>query len=198
MGGALWEEQERSRGRLPRPLGAREPSELPGRSPALQGPPSPWPHSSWGHKRKAEGRTGEASGRGPPGPEEQERRGGHFPCPVKHRKPAGLPGEVPCPLRPGVGGMPGPLLFLEPKPHCLQPTGPFPALWVQSIGPGHHPNLALAYAPPPTGKAFSPFFFVFFPSSSFSLLWYCCTFQLLIHLYFYLYILSSISVSFLV
>ena len=75
------------------------------------------------------GRSGEAGGRGPPRPEEQERRGGRLPRQLEPRKPAGLPGEVPCPLRPGVEGTPGPLLFLEPKPHPSQPPGPFPALW---------------------------------------------------------------------
>ena len=30
------------------------------------------PHWSWGHRKEAEGRTGEAGRRGPPGPEEQE------------------------------------------------------------------------------------------------------------------------------
>ena len=34
-GGVLWEEQERSRGRLPYPLKPREPAGLPGEAPAL-------------------------------------------------------------------------------------------------------------------------------------------------------------------
>ena len=38
MGGAILEEQERSGGHLPHPLGPREPAERPGWSPALQGP----------------------------------------------------------------------------------------------------------------------------------------------------------------
>ena len=76
--------------------------------------------------------------------EEQERSWGWRPHPLGPGEPAGLPGEVPCPLRPGVGGTPGPLLFLEPKPHPPEPPGPFPALWVLSIGPAHHPNLTLA------------------------------------------------------
>ena len=59
------------------------------------------------------------------GPEEQERRGGHLPCPLEPRKPAGLPGEVTCSLRPGLGGLPGPLLFLEPKTHPHSPHGLF-------------------------------------------------------------------------
>ena len=93
---------------------------------------------------------------------EQERRGGRLPHPLEPGEPVGLPGEVPCPLRPGVGGTPGPLLFLEPKPNCPWPSGPFPALWVLSIGPTHHPNLALAQAPPSTAKAFPPPFFFSF------------------------------------
>ena len=76
--------------------------------------------------------------------EEQERRGGCLPLPLEPRKPARLPGEVSYPLRPVWGGMPEPLLFLEPKPHPPQPPGPFAALWVLSIGPSHHPNLTLA------------------------------------------------------
>ena len=71
------------------------------------------------------GRSGVAVGRGPPRLEEQERRGARLPCPFKSRKPAGLPGEVPCPLRPGVGGTPGPRLFLEPKPQSHNPQGRF-------------------------------------------------------------------------
>ena len=43
--------------------------------------------------------------------EEQERRRGCLPHPLKRGKLAGLPGEVPCPLRPGVGDTPWPLLF---------------------------------------------------------------------------------------
>ena len=31
--------------------------------------------------------------------------------PTRAKESAGPPGEVPCPLRPGVGGTPGPLLF---------------------------------------------------------------------------------------
>ena len=117
-------------------------AELPGLSPALQGPLQ----AEWVLRDIEErpGRSVEAGGRGPPGPEEEEeRRGGHLPCPLQPRKPAGLPGEVPHPLRPGVGGMPGPLLLLEPKPHPPQHPGPFPALWVLSIGLTHHPNLTL-------------------------------------------------------
>ena len=39
----------------------------------------------------------------------EERRA--FAPPTRAQKPAGLPSEVPCPLRPRVGGMAGPLLF---------------------------------------------------------------------------------------
>ena len=132
---------------------------------------------------------------GPPGLEEQERRGGHLPCPLEPRKPAGHPGEVPGPLRPRVEGKPGSLLVLEPKPHLPQPPGPFPGLWVLSIDPTYCPNLTLAQAPPSTAKA-SPRYFFSFLSSSFLLLWYCCTFWLLFHLFFYFYILPNISISF--
>ena len=41
VGGAIWEERQRSRGLLPHPLRPREPAELPGRSPALQAHPPP-------------------------------------------------------------------------------------------------------------------------------------------------------------
>ena len=103
-----------------------------------------WGHWSWGDRKEAEGRTGEAGGRGPPGPEEQEKRGGHFPHPLESRKPVWLPGEVPCPLRLWVGETPGPHLFLEPKPHPSQSPGPFPALWVLSKGTTHGPIFAFA------------------------------------------------------
>ena len=119
------------------------------------------------------GRSGEAGGRDPPRPEEQERRGGRLPHPLKPRKPAGLPGEVPCPLRPGVGGTPGSLLFLEPKPH--PPT--VPRAFSSPVGPEHTP------CPPPKpcpclgptlhSQGLSPllFFFLFPPP----LFYYCGT-----------------------
>ena len=73
----------------------------------------------------------------------RSRRGG-VPHPLESGKPAGLPGGVPCPLRPEEGGMPGTLLLLapsvQPKPHPQHLPGPFPALWVLSMGPAHHPN----------------------------------------------------------
>ena len=144
MGGPIQEERERSRGRLPHPLGHGEPAELSGGSPPLQGPPFPSGHIGSGGIGGRPGRSGEAGRRGPPRLKEQERRGWHLPYPLEPRKPAGLPGEVPCPLRPGVGGTTGTLLFREPKPHPPQPPGPFPALWVLSTGPGHCPNLAFA------------------------------------------------------
>ena len=90
------------------------------------------------------GRSGEAGGRGLPRPEEQERRGAYFSQPIRAQEACWAPGEVPCPLRPGVRGTTGALLFLEPKPNPPQPPGPFPALWVVSIGPTHCPKLALA------------------------------------------------------
>ena len=145
MGGALREEQESSRGRLPHPLRLGEPAELPGQSPALQSPLQVmWLLGGIGRRPRGEQERQTGGGLPDPRQEEQERRGGRLPHPLEPRKPAGLPGEVPCPLRPGVGGTPGPLLFLEPKPHSPQPPGPFPALRVLSIGPAHHPNLALA------------------------------------------------------
>ena len=79
---------------------------------------------------------------------------------LEPRMPAGLTGEVPCPLRPGVGATPGPLLFLESKPHPSQPPGPFIALWVLSIGPTLH------------SKCLSPTFFFLFPPPLF---YYCGT-----------------------
>ena len=41
----------------------------------------------------------------------RERSKGCLPWPLEPRQPARLPGGVPCPLRPEVGGMPGPLVF---------------------------------------------------------------------------------------
>ena len=129
MGGSLWEERERSGGRLPLPLGHRETAELLGGSPALQGLPSPSPgRIGPGAKGGRLGRSEEAGGRGPSRPQTrgtgEERRA--FAHPLEPRKPAGLPGVVPCPLRPGVGGTPESLLFLEPNPYTPQPPGPFP------------------------------------------------------------------------
>ena len=67
VGGALQEEQERSRGRLSYPLGPREPAELPGRSPP---PPNPPPgHVGPGVMGGRLGRSGEAGRRGPSGEE---------------------------------------------------------------------------------------------------------------------------------
>ena len=138
------------------PTWAGEPAESPGQPPALQSTlRTAWVLGGIGGRP---GRSGEAGGRGPPRLEEQERRGGYLSHPLEHRKPAELPGEVPCPLRPGVGDTPGSLLFLEPKPHPPQSPGPFPALWVLSIGPAPH-SQGLSVPP--------PLFFSFFPSSSF-------------------------------
>ena len=139
-GGNLQEERERSRGWSPGPL-------VPGSllsSQAGTPPPKPPPgRVGPGCIKGRLGISGEAGRRGPARPEEQERRGGRLPHPLELRKPAGLPGEVPCPLRLGVGGTPGPFLFLEPKPHPLQPTGSFLDLWVLSIDLTHCPNFAL-------------------------------------------------------
>ena len=139
MGGTLREEQKRSGGRSPGPLGPGEPAELPSQFSPLQRPLQ----AAWVLGREDQERQ-EGGALSDPRSEEQERRGGHLSRPLKPRKPAGLPDEVPCPLRPGVRGTPGPLLFLEPKLHPPQLPGLFPALWVLSIGPAHHPNLTLA------------------------------------------------------
>ena len=104
MGGALQKEWERSRGKSPGPLSPwslqnSQASPLPSKFPS-----SPWVHWSWGHRKKDKGRTGEAGGRGPLGQEkqeEQERRGGHLPCPLEPRKAAGLPGPQPSEARSG-------------------------------------------------------------------------------------------------
>ena len=67
MGGVIQEEQEQSGGQLPFPLGPREPAEFPGWSPEIQSTPPPGRMGPWGHRKEAEGRTGEAGGRGPLG-----------------------------------------------------------------------------------------------------------------------------------
>ena len=139
------------------PTQAGEPAELPDQSSALQRPLQAT--KVLGGIRGRPGRSAEAEGRGPPRPEQQERKGGHLPHPLEPRKFAGLPGEVPCPLRPGVEGTPGPRLFLEPKPHPPHPSGHFPALWVLSIGPTYRPNITLHsqdHSPPFTFFLFPP------------------------------------------
>ena len=65
MGGAIWEEWERSRGRLPRSLVPWEPPEIPGPLQVV------WVLGAIGERL---GRSGEAGRRGPPRAEEQERR----------------------------------------------------------------------------------------------------------------------------
>ena len=52
-GRTLWEELERSGGRLPCPLGHGEPAEFPGQSPALQGSPPPGRIGPGGHRKEA-------------------------------------------------------------------------------------------------------------------------------------------------
>ena len=137
-GGTLQEEQESSQWRLPHPLGPRTPAELPGQSPALQSP-HPGHVGLGGIGRRSRGEQERQVGGALPDPrlEEQERRGGCLGCSIKPRKPAGLPDEVPCPLRPGVGVMPGPLLFLESKPH---PTPKAPRAFSSPVGPEHWPH----------------------------------------------------------
>ena len=154
----------------------------------------PRPRGSFGAQEAGKGDQ-KRQGKGPFG---RSGRGEEGICPAHSSPGSLLSSQVrsPQPLRQGVGGKPGPLLFLAPKPHPPQPPGPFPALGVLSIGPTHCPNLTLAYAPPSTAKVFPPFFF-FLLFLLYLLLWYQCTFWLLIHLYFYFYILSNISVSFL-
>ena len=140
-GGTLQEEWERSRGWSPGPLRLGRLLSPQAGTPVSKPHPSCMGHGGIGGRQ---GRSGEAGRRGPHRPEKQERRRRHLPHPLEPKKPAGLPDEVPCPLRPGVGGTPGPLLFLELKPQPPQPSKPFPALWVLSIGPAHPPNLVLA------------------------------------------------------
>ena len=141
MGGAIWEEWERIEGNCPTYSGPG--SLLSSQANPLSSKAPPGHVGPWGQRKEAKGRTAEAGRRSPSRLEEQERRGGRLPHPFMPRKPAGLPGEVLCPLRPGVGATSGPLLFLEPKPHPPQHPRPFPALWVLSIGFPHYPNLAL-------------------------------------------------------
>ena len=56
----------------------------------------------WGHRKEAKGRIEDAGGRGPLGGAGEEQR--VIAPPTWEWEPAGLSGEVPCPLRPGVGG----------------------------------------------------------------------------------------------
>ena len=113
--------RERRGGQLLHPLGPGELAELPGRFPALQSPIQ----AAWALGAEKGGRGDQEKQTEGANQVEQERSGGSLPHPLDPRKPAGLPGEVPCPLRPGVGGTPGPLLFLEPKPRPPQPPGLF-------------------------------------------------------------------------
>ena len=66
--------------------------ELPGQSPTLQSPIQA--AMALGAQEGGQGRMGEAGRTGPPGPQEQERIGGHLPSLLGPRKPAGLPGWV--------------------------------------------------------------------------------------------------------
>ena len=163
-----WEGPSGRRGEKQRafapPTRPGEPAEFPGRSPALQIPlQAAWILGGIGGRP---GRSGEAGGRGPPRPQTRgagkERRG--LPCLLDPRKPAGLPGEVPCPLRPGVGGMPRPLLFLEPKTHT--PTAP--RALSRSVGPEHWPcpppKRRLCLGPTLHSQGLSPIFSFYFPS----------------------------------
>ena len=187
----------RSRGRLTRPLGYREPAELPGRFPALQSPlQAVWvPGGIGGRLRGEQERQVGGALR-----DRRSSRGAEGVCPAHSSsgKPAGLPGEAPRPLRPGVGPRLGPFCSLS-----LSPTPPTaPKAFSSPVGPEHRPHpppkLRPCLGPTLHSQGLSPpLCFPFsFPSSSFLLLWYCCTFQLLIHFYFC--ILSNISVSFLV
>ena len=102
MGGTLREEREKSGGRSPGPHGLGSLLSSQASSPHSKAPSSQC--GPWGHRREAgEIRSGRWE---EPTQEEQERNGGRLPCPLGHRKAAGLPGEVPCPLRPEVGGTP--------------------------------------------------------------------------------------------
>ena len=91
--------------------------------------------------------------------------------PTQAGKPTGLPGGVPCPLRPEA--CLGPFCSVVPKPHTPHPPGPFPVLWVLSIGPAHRPNHPLPKYRPPQPRPFPPFFFFSSP------LFYYCGYVLL-------------------
>ena len=134
----------RSRGRLPHPLEHGEPAELPGLSPALQTPiQATWVLGGIGGRL---GRSEDTGGRGPPRPQTRgagEERKVFAPL-TQAQEACWAPRWGPLPSEIRVGGMPGPLLFLEPKSHPPHPPGPIRALWVLSIGPTHHPNLVLA------------------------------------------------------
>ena len=108
-GGSLQDQKRERRRTFDPPTQAWENCEHLGHIPHPPKPPEGC--MSPGGIRGRLGRTGEARGRGPPGPEEQERSGGHLPCPLEPRKPAGLPGEVPRPLRLEAGRTTGPHLF---------------------------------------------------------------------------------------
>ena len=108
-------------------------------------PPNPPPGcmGPWGHRREArEIRRRRREGPSQTGGAGEERR--VFAMPTQAQEECWAPRWGPCSLRPGVGGTPQPLLFLEPKPHAPHSLGPFAALWALSIGPAHHPNLTLA------------------------------------------------------
>ena len=91
MGGAIWEEQQRSAGQLPHPLGHGEPAELPGKSPALQSPlQATWVLGGIGGRL---GRSGEAGRRSHPGGVGEEWR--VFILPTRAREPAELQGWSP-------------------------------------------------------------------------------------------------------
>ena len=106
-----------------------------------------------------------------PRPEEQERRGGHLPCPLEPRKPARLRGEVPCPLRLGWGARLGPFcsLSLSPTLHSpqglIQPCGS----WALALPTTQTLPLLRPHSPQPRPSPYTHFFFSFPPP-----LFYCC------------------------
>ena len=123
------------------PTLAGEPAELTGWFPHYKAPSSP--RGSCRHKKESgEIRWGRWEGPSQARGAGEERRA--FAPPIRDQEACWAPRWCPCPLRPGVGAMPGPLLFLELKPHSPDPLGPFPALWVLSIGPAHCLNLTFA------------------------------------------------------
>ena len=120
MGGTLREEWERREGDCPAHWGRG--SLLGSQFDALQSKAPSRPHGSWGIGGRP-GRPGEAGGRGPAGGAGEER--GCLPHPLRPSKPARVPGEVPCPLRPGWGASLGLFSSLSLSSTSHSPQGLF-------------------------------------------------------------------------